>query len=584
MSVQPRSFLNVLRRTARVDLGGDATAASPLAGIGAGVALVGVAMIMKFAIAQRADIDVSYLPLFMVLPIAVIVAGPWAGVTVTLAGVLVDGILFAAPWGPGSRLEPSALTRYVLFIPIGLWLAALLAALVRLRREAAADAARMSEIIRALPGFVILADQTTGRILYISDAIEQLGWDSGALIGRPVEELLPDLAWDEGMGRERLATTSLVARDGAELSVEVGRVAVPLGRGEFADLLAARDLSEQIEHEIQLVRLAAAERRTARSLQAIIGSMDAGVALIGADGEVVLANDALTVLTEGPVTTRDELERRLRTALVPGEVQVPGTGRRLKLAVDDVDGSALVKVRDVTTEREAMEAQEVFVGVMSHELRTPVTTILGLAHLLGRPQGDADRAREFAAEIADEAERMGALIEDLLVLSRSRGNSVPFEPEPVLVQHAITAVIAAEAARHPHLTFAADIARDLPPVDGDRTFVTQVLRNIIGNAAKYSVGSRSTVSVTARVSGRAVEVVVRDEGPGFEPGEEDRLFEVFFRSERTAQARAGSGIGLYVSKVLVEAMHGRIWARLRPEGGAEFGFELPVVAIGDGDV
>jgi K+-sensing histidine kinase KdpD len=80
-----------------------------------------------------------------------------------------------------------------------------------------------------------------------------------------------------------------------------------------------------------------------------------------------------------------------------------------------------------------------------------------------------------------------------------------------------------------------------------------------------------------------VEAIVMDEGPGFEPGEEHRLFDIFFRSGRTALSRSGSGIGLYVARVLVEAMHGRIWARLRPEGGAEFGFALPVVVIGDGE-
>ena len=78
-------------------------------------------------------------------------------------------------------------------------------------------------------------------------------------------------------------------------------------------------------------------------------------------------------------------------------------------------------------------------------------------------------------------------------------------------------------------------------------------------------------------------MIVRDEGPGFEPGDEERLFDIFVRSERTARMRAGSGIGLYVSKTLVEAMRGRIWARLRPEGGAEFGFVLPIVEMGDLD-
>jgi signal transduction histidine kinase len=318
-------------------------------------------------------------------------------------------------------------------------------------------------------------------------------------------------------------------------------------------------------------------------MQAIIESVDAGVALIGPGGEVGMANGALTALTGGPVATREDLEAGLGTPLVQGEVHLPASGRWLRLAIDEIDESELVIVRDLTAEREAAAAQEAFMGVMSHELRTPVTTILGLAHLMGRAQGDSARTGEFAADIVGEAERMGALIEDLLILSRAQGGRVTVDPEPVLLQHAITAVIDIEAARHPAVAFAADVARDLPPAEGDRTLVAQVLRNMIGNAAKYSPTTNCTVSVVARATGQEVEVIVRDEGPGFEPGEEDRLFDIFYRSERTSRVRAGSGIGLYVSKTLVEAMHGRIWARLRPEGGAEFGFALPIVQGGDLD-
>lgn len=69
-----------------------------------------------------------------------------------------------------------------------------------------------------------------------------------------------------------------------------------------------------------------------------------------------------------------------------------------------------------------------------------------------------------------------------------------------------------------------------------------------------------------------------DEGPGFEPEDAERLFELYFRSSRTAKARSGSGIGLYVTRTLIETMGGRVWARLRDEGGSEFGLELLIFA------
>jgi two-component system sensor histidine kinase KdpD len=227
---------------------------------------------------------------------------------------------------------------------------------------------------------------------------------------------------------------------------------------------------------------------------------------------------------------------------------------------------------------------------MSHELRTPVTTILAAAHLLQRSivgrrldgGAQADRsAEDLAGDIRSEAERLNELIEDLLVLSRSQVGAVTFESEPVLVQHALSRVVLAEGERYPNVTFELEVASGLPPVDGDRTFVGQVLRNLIGNAAKYGPTSPTTVTVRAELEGEQVVVRVLDEGPGFEPEDADRLFEIFFRAESTSRLRAGSGIGLYVSRTLVEAMGGRIWATNRPTGGAEFGFGLRTAGYDD---
>jgi signal transduction histidine kinase len=157
-----------------------------------------------------------------------------------------------------------------------------------------------------------------------------------------------------------------------------------------------------------------------------------------------------------------------------------------------------------------------------------------------------------------------------------------FEPEPVLVQHAITAAVQAEAERYPSVEFKTAIEPGLPPVSGDATFVDQVLRNLLGNAGKYTLGRSNEVTVTAESRDGVVEVAVLDRGPGFSADEAERLFDLYFRSTRTARAKSGSGIGLYVVRTLVEAMGGRIEARLREPRGAAFVFTLPILAI-DGD-
>ena len=110
-------------------------------------------------------------------------------------------------------------------------------------------------------------------------------------------------------------------------------------------------------------------------------------------------------------------------------------------------------------------------------------------------------------------------------------------------------------------------------VGADSTYVEQVVRNLVSNAAKYG-GIGSTVSVEAEDNDHEVVVRVLDDGPGFPPEERDRLFELYYRSPRTATSATGAGIGLFVCARLIAAMGGRIWAALRPGGGAEFGFAL----------
>ena len=110
-------------------------------------------------------------------------------------------------------------------------------------------------------------------------------------------------------------------------------------------------------------------------------------------------------------------------------------------------------------------------------------------------------------------------------------------------------------------------------VRGEETYVEQVLRNLLSNAAKY--GSPGT-AVTIAIEDQGDEVAVRvfDEGPGIARGEVEQLFSLFYRSPATAASAAGAGIGLFVSRRLVDEMGGRMWARNRSEGGAEFGFSL----------
>jgi signal transduction histidine kinase len=177
------------------------------------------------------------------------------------------------------------------------------------------------------------------------------------------------------------------------------------------------------------------------------------------------------------------------------------------------------------------------------------------------------------SDVANEADRLYRLVEDLLVLERF-DEGMHLGDEPALLQRLVPVVVDQERGRWPTVDFAVELAADLPVVRGDETSIAQVLRNLLSNAAKYGDG-RGAVSVVVEAIGDGVAVRVRDDGPGVSPREAEDIFDPFYRSESTAKMAGGAGIGLYVSRRLVEAMRGRIWAAPRPTGGSEFAFVLP---------
>lgn len=559
------------------------TAGSVLAG------LLGtlVAVVAKAAVNGAFDAEVAFLLLFAALPIVTLIGGRRAGLVLVVVGALVDTLAFHAPVGSLLLDEPAAVTRLVLFVPIGTSLVLLIADVEGNRRRAADSARRFEALVDSLPDATLLLDARTMTVVYANPAAAALGHAPAQVIGRPIVAVIPELVdatvLDEASRAPVLVAT--VGRDGADLPTEVSARAATLPTGDAGLLLTIRDVRGRVESEIQLLRLARAERAQAEALATIIGSLDEGAALFDDDGTLVVTNDAMTRMANGPLASRSDVPvawweagtEPILTGEPPRWLQVS----RHDLAEVGGHGDLLL-VADITQSMEANAARDAFVGVMSHELRTPVTTILTAAHLLARGP-DGPGATGLAADIRSEAERLNELIEDLLVLSRSQVGAVTFEPEPVLIQHALTKVVEAEAERYPNVTFTIDIADRLPPVDGDRTFVGQVLRNLIGNAGKYSPDGRSEVTVNARAEGDEVVVRVLDQGPGFAPEVADRLFEIFFRAESTSRRRAGSGIGLYVSRTLVEAMGGRIWAARRATGGAEFGFALRTAGSDDDD-
>jgi len=447
---------------------------------------------------------------------------------------------------------------------------------------------QFEDLIEALPDLTLVLDPASARIEYANHALEALGWVVDGPAPIDAETVLPGIRDAIGDARD-VAMLEVVDINGERTSVEVVMRHVVLPSGRQRILVSARDINERIESEVRLLRLATAERTHTQTLYAVIGSMAEGVALIAADGRILVANDALADIAGHPVATHADLPTFLREA-DSGLVRLHDPERWLQVSLIPLEAEGadakLLIVRDVTQEAEAAAARDAFLGVLSHELRTPVTTILGTANLLTRERVEPDLARDrgMAADIQAEAERLNFLIEDLLVLSRAQAGALELEPEPVLLQHLIREVVAAERDRYPHLVYEIGTLEGLAPVIGDRTSIAQVLRNLIGNAGKYSPDSGGTITIDVSVGGGEVTVRILDTGPGFDASDTDRLFDIFYRASRTAKLRAGSGIGLYVTRRLVEAMGGRVWAARRDPVGSEFGFTLPVAPVDESDM
>lgn len=219
--------------------------------------------------------------------------------------------------------------------------------------------------------------------------------------------------------------------------------------------------------------------------------------------------------------------------------------------------------------------REAYVDTLSHELRTPITAIYGGTQLLRNDDLAPDVRATVLTDIAEEAEHLHLLIEDLIALARVERHVLNVAREPVLVQHVVQHAAATASRRWPDREVTIRAVKDVPAVCADDGLLTQVVRNLIGNAIATSpAGSQVDIAIAATISD--VRVTIGDRGAGFPSGLGDDAFHLYHGSPTVAAHRADTGLALFVARALVEAQGGRIWQSERPGGGAEVGFTLPI--------
>lgn len=264
-------------------------------------------------------------------------------------------------------------------------------------------------------------------------------------------------------------------------------------------------------------------------------------------------------------------------AALPGVLDAAGG------AVGRADGALCIgALRDVSHWRRAERRRHEFLAMVSHELKNPLTSIRGFAQQLRRRREHSDEA---LGVIMVQVDRLGRLIDDLLDVSRLEARRLRLRPRDVDLAGLVRNV-AAQAQALTRLHAVSVEAPEAPVVgrwDGHR--LEQVLQNLLSNAIKYAPDG-GEILVRLEDLGAEARVSVTDQGAGVPPDALARVFQRFYRAETEGTGAAGAlgdaggpggaGIGLYVSKALVEAHGGRIWAESEVGRGSTFTFTLPV--------
>jgi signal transduction histidine kinase len=219
-----------------------------------------------------------------------------------------------------------------------------------------------------------------------------------------------------------------------------------------------------------------------------------------------------------------------------------------------------------------------FLANMSHELRTPLNAIIGFSQVLRqRLFGEVnEKQEEYLDDILSSGHHLLDLINDVLDLSKVEAGQVELEVATFSLREALErgVVMVRERATKNGVAISLELSPEVNIVDGDERRLRQVVFNLLSNAVKFTPKSGSVVVASSRVDGE-VQVSVTDTGPGIAPEDHERIFEEFQQTDLGAQQREGTGLGLALSKRLVELHGGRIWVESEPGHGSRFVFTLP---------
>jgi len=297
----------------------------------------------------------------------------------------------------------------------------------------------------------------------------------------------------------------------------------------------------------------------------------------GAGTDTLPGSEFLYLPLRAPMRTRGVLAIRAtnrRLLMIPEQQRHLDTFAALvavaleRVHYVEVAQQALIRI-------ESERLRNSLLSALSHDLRTPLSALLGLAESLDLSKPElAGVQRETARAITEQARRMTALVNNLLDMARIESGEVRLRREWQSVEEVVGSALKAAQPALARRRIEVSVPRDLPLVEFDATLIERVLYNLLENAGKYTPEG-TIIQIAADASGGQLRVAVSDNGPGIPQGQHKAIFDKFTRGS-TESATPGVGLGLAISRAIVEAHQGEIWAEDNPGGGARFFFTLPL--------
>jgi two-component system, OmpR family, phosphate regulon sensor histidine kinase PhoR len=389
---------------------------------------------------------------------------------------------------------------------------------------------------------------------------------------------------------QRVERIAAVARRYAE--GDLRRPAQDYGADELGAVARVLDSSVQELGK----RIEELSRDRAR-MEAILSGMVEGVLVVDRQGRLQLVNRAAQVMlrVDASAAGRPYLEvirhpditaqiggalrgqtmdtRELALLRDPGRTFVA----RAAAVASGGGGGAVLVLHDITDLRRADQIRRDFVANVSHELRTPLTAIRGYVEALLDDEPDEETTKRFLEIIARHSTRMERLVKDLLRLARLDARQEALEMAECDTQQIFEAIIAdlGPAIEAKRQQVSIDVAQDACNLQADPAKLHDVVRNLIENAVNYSPEEAEIVLAAARRNSSVV-ITVADSGPGIPPEDLTRVFERFYRVDKSRSRPGGTGLGLAIVKHLVELHGGKAAAENRRSGGAMFTVTIPI--------